>query len=574
MPADDETDHERPGRRGRRLAVAGALLAVWAVVAAGAGLWSLLDDDDPPLFGGRLAEQIPPEAFVDAVARRWAAAWAGGDTVVMAAIARPPAKGLAEAVMAFGSGLGVTALQASPGASVIEGRQASVPVEVVVDVDGVGSWRYSTEVALVLPPEARASAWQVDWSPAALHPAITDDLRLSVHRELPPRAALLAADGTPLSGPGADPPRGLAVQLIGRLGSAEAAGEHRRPGDLVGVSGLHAAFDDDLGGSPSGEVRLVDATGAVVAVLDRIEGRPSADVRTSIDLEVQRTAESVLGGVDGAAALVAVRPSTGEVLASVSHPVQGFNRALQGRYPPGSTFKVVTTAALLASGTTPDTPTSCPEVARVGGREFRNAEGAALGDIPFRRAFYESCNTAFVQLSTTIEGAALVAAAERFGLNVDPPLEVPAMASSFPEPGGAVDQASAAIGQGRVLVTPLQMASVAATVAAGAHRPLTVRAVEAPVPGDPLDPSVAGPLQELMRLVVAQGTGTRAQLPPPPVGGKTGTAEFGTERPPRTHAWFIGFRGDLAVAVVVEDADGFGGTIAAPLAREVLRLGR
>ena len=70
MPADDETDHERPGRRGRRLAVAGALLAVWAVVAAGAGLWSLLDDDDPPLFGGRLAEQIPPEAFVDAVARR------------------------------------------------------------------------------------------------------------------------------------------------------------------------------------------------------------------------------------------------------------------------------------------------------------------------------------------------------------------------------------------------------------------------------------------------------------------------------------------------------------------------
>jgi cell division protein FtsI/penicillin-binding protein 2 len=114
------------------------------------------------------------------------------------------------------------------------------------------------------------------------------------------------------------------------------------------------------------------------------------------------------------------------------------------------------------------------------------------------------------------------------------------------------------------------MASVAATIASGTHRPVTFRHVDAAPSGDPLPPGVGDTLRELMRLVVAQGTGTAAQLPGAPVHGKTGTAEFGTDDPPRTHAWFVGFRGDYAIAVVVEDG-GFGGQVSAPLAREVLR---
>src|SRR5690606_9889489 len=141
----------------------------------------------------------------------------------------------------------------------------------------------------------------------------------------------------------------------------------------------------------------------------------------------------------------------------------------------------------------------------------------------------------------------------------DPQLGTSAAASQFPEPEGMVDQAAAAIGQGRVLATPMQMASVAATVAAGGYR--APHLVEGDSELEPMDPGHAATLQELMRLVVAQGTGTRARLPGAPVAGKTGTAEFGTESPPRTHAWFIGFRGDLAVAVVVEDG-GFGGSVA------------
>jgi cell division protein FtsI/penicillin-binding protein 2 len=267
---------------------------------------------------------------------------------------------------------------------------------------------------------------------------------------------------------------------------------------------------------------------------------------------------------------VVLRPSTGEVLAVSSKPSNGFNRALNGLYPPGSTFKIITSTALLSGGLTPDSPTSCPEVATINGREFRNAEGAALGDIPFRRAFFESCNTAFVQLAAGLEPAKLLEAATFYGFNAPLTGEIPVEAASFPEPSGLTDQASAAIGQGRVLATPLQMASVAATVASGAHRPVTFRSLAgvAPPAGTPLP--VADTLRELMRLVVAEGTGTAAQLPGEPVHGKTGTAEFGTERPPRTHAWFVGFRGDVAIAVVVEDG-GFGGQVSAPIAREVLR---
>jgi cell division protein FtsI/penicillin-binding protein 2 len=293
-------------------------------------------------------------------------------------------------------------------------------------------------------------------------------------------------------------------------------------------------------------------------------------VRTTIELHLQEAAEAVAATAPNSAALVAIRPSTHEVVAVASAPAGGYPRALVGRYPPGSTFKVVTATALLANGIGPDSPAPCPETADIGGRVFRNAEGAALGDIPFRRAFFESCNTSFVLLADTLEPEQLVAAAEAHGFNRD--LEgvgLPVAGGSFPAPEGRIDQAASAIGQGRVLASPLQMAVVAANVASGVAREPRIVDSGPPEAGTPLPEGVAPTLQELMRLVVAEGTATRAQLPGEPVRGKTGTAEFGTQRPPRTHAWFIGYRGDLAVAVVVEDA-GFGGQVAAPLARDFL----
>jgi cell division protein FtsI/penicillin-binding protein 2 len=290
-------------------------------------------------------------------------------------------------------------------------------------------------------------------------------------------------------------------------------------------------------------------------------------------------------------------------VAVVNTPVDGYNRALLGRYPPGSTFKVVTTAALLAGGLRPADPVDCPKEAKVGGRTFNNFEDEVLGRIPFSSAFANSCNTAFVQQAAKrLTGDELVASATRFGFGLDPSPGIPAVTSRVPPPTDRADLAAEAFGQGRISASPLQMALVAATAAKGRWHHPTLVAGEAAESGgsggtassgttettssdgsgsndsgaaqpakspDPLDAKVAGTLRALMRQVVTNGTAAPAHLPAG-VGGKTGTAEFGTGDPLPTHAWFIGFRGDLAFAVVVEGG-GVGGRVAAPVAARFLR---
>lgn len=505
------------------------------------------------------ARRIPPSEYVSLVADAWLDAWSHDDAAAMRKLAMEPAPGLEDIVASFRDGLRLTSLRAEAGSPEVDGGAATVAFDATANIAGVGPWAFTGALSLILPPDAEdPSAWRVVWSRGALHPGLTGTAKLRVDRTFPPRAALLAFDGTPLQ----------ASQLIGRVGPAEEATDGRLVGDPVGTSGLQAAFDHELAGSASGDVLLVDGE-KVLQTLAHIDGRAPVTVRTSIDPRVQAAGEAVLGPLLQPAALVAMRPSTGELLAAVSNPPGGFNRALNGRYPPGSTFKVVTSMALLKSGVAPDSMTTCPAEAVINGRHFKNAEDEQLGDITFRTAFVHSCNTAFVQLATKLDAEALTDAATFFGFNSPSALEVPTEAAMFPDPHSLVDQASAAIGQGRVLGTPLQMASVAATVASGTHRSVTLRQVTTAPAGSPMPANVALALQDFMRGVVAEGTATAAQLPGDPVAGKTGTAEFGTEDPPRTHAWFIGFRGDLALAVIVEDG-GFGGKVAAPLARDFL----
>jgi cell division protein FtsI/penicillin-binding protein 2 len=290
-------------------------------------------------------------------------------------------------------------------------------------------------------------------------------------------------------------------------------------------------------------------------------------VQTGIDARVQQLAGQALQGVAQPAALVAIDAPSGEVRAVVSRPAGGFPRAMQGRYPPGSTFKIVTAAAALSTGQSPDGSVSCPPEVSVGGRRFVNAEGEAFGPIPFRTAFFRSCNTAFINVATGLPAGALGAAAASFGFG-GYDLPVPAFTGRFPAPQDAAERAAAAIGQARVEASPLHMASVAAGVSSGTWKaPRLVRSA----PAGPSQPLPAAPtLRELMRLVVTSGTGTAANIEGAPVFGKTGTAEFGTRQPPQTHAWFVGFRNDLAFAVLVEGG-GFGGDVAAPLAARFLR---
>lgn len=563
---------------------------VSALIAAGGVALSLLliplglsGNGLGPERGPRPAEQVA------AVADGYLEAWEGGDLDAMRQLVASPPASFDAVHLVVAQGLSVDDVRLRPGVPHVRGTVASVPFTASMDLAGLGTWSYDGRLDLVLAepepsPEGdhaqgseRESAtgsdeprWAVSWSPDTVHPSLAPGLSLARSRQHPPRAPLLGADGAPLTGEEAPSLPALSAQVLGRVVAADAdvaaaLGPSYLAGDTVGTSGLQAAFEARLAGRASGSVHVVDEAGDVVEILHRFPGQDPEPVRTTFDAEVQAAAESALGRSRKPAALVAVDATTGAVRAVANRPTSGFNRALMGRYPPGSTFKVVTSTALLASGITPATPTSCPATASIGGFRFSNAGGEALGDIPFRTAFFRSCNTAFVQLADELDAAALTAAAESYGFNGDFGLPIPAAAGSFPQPSGPIDQAAAAIGQGRVTATPLQMATVAAAVASGTWRPPQVVVPAEPPPGRPLPPATAETLRQLMYLVVGQGTGTAALLPGEPVGGKTGTAEYGTARPPRSHAWFIGFRGDLAVAVLVEDG-GFGGSVAAPIA--------
>lgn len=216
-----------------------------------------------------------------------------------------------------------------------------------------------------------------------------------------------------------------------------------------------------------------------------------------------------------------------------------------------------------------------PPTATVTGRAFRNFEGGALGEIPFRTAFAKSCNTAFVGLSDRLDPPALPAAGSTLGLGVPWKVGVEVFPGDVPAPGTPVDKAATTIGQGKVLVSPAAMAQVAATIARGSWLP--ARLVLDPEPGPaPTPPAAADPAQlatvrDLMRQVVLDGTASAlGDVPGDPVHAKTGTAEFGTASPPRTHAWTIGFQGGIAFAVLVEDGAS-GGAVAVPVAEAFLR---
>jgi cell division protein FtsI/penicillin-binding protein 2 len=379
--------------------------------------------------------------------------------------------------------------------------------------------------------------------------------------------------------PATDLPAGYARALLGTTGTASkelAAASKGRivEGDVVGVSGLQAAQDVVLGGTPGLAVQAVATTaGARPRVLKEYPAVPGQPVKVTLDQKVQIAADAVMAGAPAPAALVAIRPSTGDVLAVANGPAgaSGYDRALIGRYPPGSTFKVATTFGLLGKGLTPDTVVDCPATITVG-KVFRNAEGEVLGSVPFREDFAHSCNTAFISKAKDITAQELTDAAALLGYRkLD--LGVPVFGGSVPVATDPTEHAADMIGQGKVEGSPFAVALASASVAAGRSvqpRLIIDPAKPEPVLGSELPAGVVEQLRGLMRRVVTNGTGGAvAGLPGGDVYGKTGTAEFGTESPPKSHAWFTGYQGDVAFAVLVEGG-GFGGAVAAPLVAQFL----
>ena len=361
---------------------------------------------------------------------------------------------------------------------------------------------------------------------------------------------------------------GFARHVVGVVGEAtaeelEELGAPYTAGDVIGKFGLERAFEERLVGSEIVRVGLREGEdGPLEVVIAEGQQDPSAPVETTLDVAVQRAVENALVGIDQRAAIVVVDGATGAILGSASRPLDEYNRAFQGRYPPGSTFKIVTAEALLAAGTNLDDEVTCPAEAIVGGLRVPNAGGLDLGETTFTEAFAASCNTTFARLAAELGGEELAQAAERFGFGVEPAVPLPAFGASFPSPADTAETAAAAFGQARVETSVLHLASVAAAAQSGTWRQPYLLQEEGPGESRALATGTVGVLRELLRATVTDGTGTAAAVSGQEVGGKTGTAEAtgGDE-----HAWFAGTWGELGFAVLVEDG-GSGAEVAAPLA--------
>lgn len=420
----------------------------------------------------------------------------------------------------------------------------------------------------------------------------------------------------------------LAAHLLGYAGEigdremAERAEQGYHAGDLVGRTGVERSYEDFLRGRDGAELVVVNAMGRRVATLSEgppLRPEPGHDVVLTLDLSVQRALEEVMAGVTRGAA-VAMDPRDGGILGMVSRPAfdpnefsRGLsfarwgelsgggsnpllNRAIQGAYPPGSTFKIVTMLAALRSGVaTPDTRLQpCGGAYQFGGRSFGCWKRSGHGSLDFPEALQHSCDVYFYQIGLRLGLPRMESVARGFGLGERTGVDLPQERKGL-IPGTAwYDRRwgpgrwrkgillNLAIGQGELLLTPLQLALLAAEIGNGgkALRPHVVHSVrgagefrpEHPdQPGVTADPAVWDAVHRGMELVVESGTGTAARVPGVRVAGKTGTAQ---NPHGQDHALFVCYapadRPTIALAFVIENS-GHGGSVAAPMAGAVLR---
>lgn len=422
-----------------------------------------------------------------------------------------------------------------------------------------------------------------DAKPDAFVDVVT--LRAEAYQQIKPR--IYDLPGTKFVKESRDlaPTREFARALLGSVDPVQKADMEANPGayavgDLVGHGGLQGAHDKRLRGVVGSSVIVTrkgpDGTYAPTDTeVFRREPEPGQPVKTSLDVRAQNAADGALRGERRRSALVAIRVSDGAVLAAANGPgTAGENLAFTAQVPPGSTFKMVSTLGLLDLGkVTARQPVPCPKTFTVEGRSFKNSENFELGTVPFQVDFAKSCNTAFAQLAPELGADGLAAAGRSLGLEGKWSLGVDAFTGRISTGGAAPERAAAAFGQGTTLVSPLAMASATAAVAKGQWQQpklLLDPAPEGAAPDGPqLKPGSVEPLRAMMRQVVTTGTATALKdVPGQPVHGKTGTAEYDDD-PAHTHAWFVGWQGDVAFAVFVEQG-GSSGSSAVPIAERFL----
>ncbi|MEW1599984.1 penicillin-binding transpeptidase domain-containing protein [Streptomyces sp. NPDC093808] len=525
---DTYPDLPRSGPRRRPRIAVRALTAVTAVAAVavggawGAGL-------------GPFAGETGPDPQAAAEARAFLADWAAGRLPDAAARTTRPDRA-EEVLRSFTAGLDIDkpVLKAGKPEEDEEsgGRAVTVPYTARMPVAGLGTWTYTAE----LPLRKRGGEWTVDWRLSLVHPRLSGTEKFRLEREETEPVRADDRDGRTLS-----------------------AAAHPSLGPVL------ARLARGTGGGPRGAVLLVDRVTGDVRRTEAAFGAGTREdegpVRTTLDARWQAAAEQALEKAGGRnAALVALRVDDGEILAVANSPADGFNRAVSGTYAPGSTWKIVTSGALLLKGAVaPDDVVDCPRYLTVSKR-FQNVETSAHPGATFRKAFTESCNTAFIGLRDRLgDGELGDVARTYFGVGQTWHVGVPSYDGSVPEPRDATEKAASMIGQGRVQANPLIMASVTATAVSGRfHQPALVAGTEDTTETEPLQPRVVTQLRTLLRATVTEGTAHALAPLAGEVGGKTGTAEVSDDQ--ENNGWMVAHRDGVAVACVVEEGVTGGGS--------------
>ncbi|GAA4108857.1 penicillin-binding transpeptidase domain-containing protein [Enteractinococcus coprophilus] len=377
------------------------------------------------------------------------------------------------------------------------------------------------------------------------------------------------------------PSRTFARSLLGTYGEPNAEQIEASDGEFTagvptGLTGLQRMYNEQLGGTDglnisvdNAEATHEPASGEEVSFQrDVVDGQ---SITTTLHSDVQQLAEEMIDDAEVPAGLVVVRPSDGHILAAADGPAEtSWPLAITGTYPPGSTFKIVTALAMLRNGMTPETTVSCPQTMTIDGTEISNFEGYPfeyLGEITLADAIAQSCNTSFVSQWEELAPEDIHDAAVALGLVEDPVTGYTgAFLGSVPTDVEGTQHAAGLFGQGLVQASPLGMATVAASVAAGQTVPPVLvtdpqvdPAQNENLPGTaPLTEDEAATLQELMAGPVEHGTVPILQeVPGAPVYAKTGTAEYIDDGEDLAHTWIMATHGDLAVSLFY--TEGFAG---------------
>jgi hypothetical protein len=325
------------------------------------------------------------------------------------------------------------------------------------------------------------------------------------------------------------------------------------------LDGLPMLWQKSIDDTAGWSVRLVDAKGQPTDELTSTPPRDVEPIRTTIDTRMQMLAQQAVAAETRPAVLVAIAPSTGGILAVAQNGAANAQGpiALSGSYPPGSTFKTITTAAAMEAGlATPDTPEACPGTVTIENRTIPNEDEFDLGTVPLSSAFSHSCNTTMAALADKLPADALPNMARLFGIGVD--YVIPGLTTitgKVPNADTPAQKVENGIGQGTVTVSPFGLALAEASLGHGSTIIPTLvvgQTTTADGPSQPIPPAIADNLRAMMLGTVSDGTAT-ALRDIPGLGGKTGTAEFGDNT--HSHGWFAGITGDIAFATLVVGGD-------------------